>query len=121
MRKFLIILHASAGEYSGWARALHALLYAKELKSGGHEVALLFDGAGTEWADALQNEKNDHHAHYLAVKKMGITEMVCDVCTGVFKVKGRLKTMSYNCFAGENEGHASIRKWVDQGYEIITL
>lgn len=33
------------------ARAVHAFLYARELKEHGHEVRLVFDGAGAEWAD----------------------------------------------------------------------
>ena len=121
MRKFLIILQASAAEYSGWARALHSLLYAKELKRAGHEIVLLFDGSGTEWARALQNPAHEHHVHYEAVKKMGVVEAVCEVCAGVFKVDGDLRLMGYKCFASENEGHAGLAKWVEQGFEIITL
>ncbi|MFH1724985.1 MAG: hypothetical protein ABII00_10240 [Elusimicrobiota bacterium] len=48
--KFLIILQAGTEGHEGMARALHAILYAQELKKGGHEVALMFDGAGTGWA-----------------------------------------------------------------------
>ena len=50
-QKYLIILQAGTESHEGMARAVHALLYATELKEAGYEVALVFDGAGTEWAN----------------------------------------------------------------------
>jgi hypothetical protein len=46
-KKFAIILQAGNELHEGKARALHAFLYATELKSKGYEIVLIFDGAAT--------------------------------------------------------------------------
>ena len=119
--KFLIILQADTDRHEGLARALHALLYAKELKEGGYPVTLVFDGAGTGWAQALRDPKNKLHAKYAELKKLGVVEEICDFCAGAFKVKKGLKQMSDATLVGEFEGHPSLKKWVDQGYQIVVL
>jgi hypothetical protein len=120
-KKFVIILQAGTESHEGLARALHALLYSMELKEGGHAVVLIFDGAGTEWARAMRDPNNKLHAKYAELEKLGIVEEICDFCAGAFKVKDDLKKQGKVPFAGEFGGHPSIRKWVDQGYEIVVL
>lgn len=119
--KFLIILQADTDRHEGLGRALHALLYATELKRSGHPVAMIFDGAGTGWAKALRDPKNKLHGKFMVLKNMGIVEEICDFCAGAFKVKDGLKTSPDAGLVGEFEGHPSITKWVDQGYQILIL
>ena len=57
--KYAIVLQAGTKSHEGSARAVHAFLYAKELKEHGHEVVLIFDGAGTEWAEELSNPSSE--------------------------------------------------------------
>ena len=40
--KYLIILQAGTESHEGMARAVHALLYATELKEAGYPVTLIF-------------------------------------------------------------------------------
>lgn len=119
--KFLIVLQADTDRHEGLARALHALLYAKELKEGGYPVTLVFDGAGTGWAQALRDPKHKLHAKYAELKELGVIEEICDFCAGAFKVKDGLKQMSDAALVGEFEGHPSLKKWVDRGYQVIVL
>ncbi|MBI2071047.1 MAG: DsrE family protein [Elusimicrobia bacterium] len=119
--KFLIILQAGTESHEGLARALHALLYAKELKEAGYAVTLVFDGAGTGWAEAFRDPKNKLHDRYKGLKNLQVVEEICDFCAGAFKVKGKLKQMSDATLVGEFEGHPSLKKWVAQGYQIIVL
>lgn len=44
--KYLVILQAGKESHEGMARAVHAFLYASELKEHGHEVVLVFDDGG---------------------------------------------------------------------------
>ena len=120
-KKFAIILQAGTESHEGLARALHALLYSMELKEGGHPVVLIFDGAGTGWARAMRDPNNKLHAKYTELEKLGIVEEICDFCSGAFKVKDDLKKQGNVPFASEFGGHPSIKKWVDQGYEIVIL
>lgn len=120
-QKFLIILQAGTESHEGLARALHALLYTKELKEGGHDVTLMFDGAGTAWTRELEKADHKLHAAYTALKALGVTQEICDFCSGAFQVKESLSGEQKGFLDGSYNGHPSIVKWVSQGYEIIVL
>jgi len=79
-KKFAIILQAGKETHEGMARAVHALLYATELKEKGYEVVLIFDGAGTEWAEELSSPDSQSKLlpMYKAFKKTGVQEIICD-------------------------------------------
>lgn len=120
--KYLVILQAGRESHEGMARAVHAFLYARELKEHGHEVRLVFDGAGTEWAEELSNPASESKIKpmYNEFKKQGISETICDFCAGAFGVKEKLQGREFPLTAGY-EGHPSIAQWADQGYQILIL
>lgn len=120
--KYLVILQAGKESHEGMARALHALLYARELKEHGHEVTLVFDGAGAEWAEELTNPASESKLRpmYDEFKKQGISEVICDFCAGAFGVKEKLQGRQLPLTGGYG-GHPSIAQWADQGYQIIIL
>lgn len=120
--KYLVILQAGRESHEGTARAVHALLYARELKEHGHAVVLVFDGAGTEWiAEWSKPDSTDKLASmYQELKAAGVTQIICDFCALAFKVKGTLAEQKIPLTA-EYQGHPSIAKWVDKGYQIIVL
>ena len=119
-QKFAIILQADSDRHEGLARALHALLYAKELKESGADVVLIFDGAGTTWAEKLQDPQHKLHPMYESLKKDGVVQIVCDFCSGAFKVKGKIKDPQLT-LTSEYQGHPSVAKWTKQGYQLIIL
>ena len=120
--KYLVILQAGRESHEGMARAVHALLYSKELKEHGHEVVLLFDGAGTEWiAEWSKPDSTDKLAPmYKELREAGITNVICDFCANAFQVKAELEGNKVPLTA-EYKGHPSIAKWADKGYQIIVL
>ena len=118
--KYLIILQAGTEGHEGMARAVHALLYTRELKEKGYEVSLIFDGAGTEWAKALQKSENILYPHYQALKDLRITETVCDYCSGAFGVKQEIEACALP-LAAEYQGHPSLVKWIEEGYTPVVL
>lgn len=120
-KKFVIILQAGTGSHEGGARALHALLYTQELKQGGYDTVLIFDGAGTTWAEAFRDTSNRLHGRYEELKALGVTEEICDYCAGAFKVKESLPERAGAALVKEFGGHPSLKKWIDQGYQLIVL
>ena len=120
--KYLVILQAGKETHEGMARAVHALLYSKELKEHGHEVKLVFDGAGTEWASEWMSAESTDKLKpmYEELKKSGVTQIICDFCATAFKVKENLEKEQAVTTA-EYQGHPSIAKWADKGYQIIVL
>jgi len=119
--KFAVILQAGTESHEGLARALHALLYSKELVEAGYEVVLIFDGAGTTWAKESENPQHKLHGVYLGLKKLGITQEICDYCAGAFKVKADLIDRQVALLRNSYGGHPSIAKWVKQGYNLLVL
>ncbi len=120
--KFAVILQAGTKSEDGAARAKHFFLYARELHEKGHEVVAIFDGAGTLWAEELSKEDSNSFLKkdYEAFKQKGIVEIICDYCAGAFEVKEPLQERGAN-LVGDYEGHPSVVKWVEQGYQLIIL
>ncbi len=119
--KVAIILLAGNETNEGMARAVHALLYARELADSGFKVALIFDGAGTGWAEELSKPENPLHKHYVEFKKRGIVEEVCDYCAERFGHRKNLTEEQRKLLVGDYEGHPDITKWVAMGYQIIVI
>ena len=115
---FAIILQADTDRHEGLARAVHALIYAKELKEGGYDVVLIFDGAGTGWAKLMRDPNHKLHAKFQELKNRGVIEEVCDFCAGAFKVK---KDLQGAPLIGDFDGHPSLKKWIDKGYQVLIL
>ena len=119
--RYAIILQAGNETNEGKARAVHALLYATELVEKGYEVALIFDGAGTGWANELSKAENPLHKHYLRIKELGMVEEICDYCAESFEVKEDLPEQQRKLLVGDYKGHPSLVKWIERGYRIIVL
>ena len=119
--KFAIILQSGNETNEAKARAVHALLYATELAEKGYAVALIFDGAGTGWANELRKPENPLHKHYLKVKELAVVEEICDYCADSFDVKDDLTEQQRKLLVGDYKGHPSLVKWIEQGYQIIVL
>ncbi|MCH7761689.1 DsrE family protein [candidate division TA06 bacterium] len=120
--KYAIILQAGKKSSEGPARALHAFLYSKELKEKGHEVVLIFDGAGTTWVEELSDPESSSKLkpHYDAVRRTGIVQIICDYCAVAYDVKGQLVERELP-LDGSYEGHPSIAEWADNGYQLLVL
>lgn len=122
MGKYVIVLQAGPETHEGMARALHAFLYAKELKEHGHDVVLVFDGAGTAWAAQLSDPQSSSKLKpmYEALQSQGITQIICDFCATAFQVHEALTTRQAP-LAAQYAGHPSIAQWADRGYQILIL
>ena len=118
---YAIVLQAGAETNEGMARAVHALLYARELAEKGYPVILVFDGAGTGWANELRKPENPLHAHYTKLANLGIVEEICDYCAEQFHVKDDLPEQQRKRLVGDYEGHPSLVRLIERGYQIIVL
>ncbi len=117
MAKFAVILQAQPGDMG---RAVHGLLYTKDLKEAGHHVQLVFDGAGTTWIKEFEKADHKYHGLYKEVKAAGLIDGACEYCAKAFKVDGEIAKAGVK-FNGEYNGHPSVAKLVQQGYTLITL
>jgi len=117
LSKFAVILHAHPDDMP---RALHALLYTKELNDAGHEVQLLFDGAGTAWIPEFENPEFQYHSVYQAVKSDNLIAGACAYCADAFQTREAISTAGIQ-FQDQSDGHPSIAQLVQEGFSLITL
>lgn len=59
-------------------------------------------------------------ARYVVLKKAGVTQIICDFCAVAFNARKNLEA-NHVPLTAEYEGHPSIAKWIDQGYQLIIL
>jgi len=117
MAKFAVILQAQPGDLG---RAVHGLLYVKDLKEGGYEAQLIFDGAGTTWIREFERPDHKYHQLYQEVKASGLIGGACEYCAEAFRVKEEIAKAGIP-FRGEYGGHPSVAQLVREGYTLITL
>ena len=119
MKKILIVLLADTTTHENMGRALHALLYAKQMKAKGLTVELIFDGGGVEWA--LEFTKNEHFkTMYEELLQSGVVKGVCTFCSSAFKVEDELKAI-HATFLDEGNGHPDIGARIADGWEALIL
>lgn len=113
-----IIVLADKATYADMGRVANALETAKEFQEGGDEVAVIFDGARTRWVGELSKPDHRLHRQFRAVRAN--IAGACRFCATAFGVKEEVQQSGIPLL-GEYEGHPSIRKLVNQGYQIITF
>ena len=121
--RILIILQAGAETHEGRARALHALLYARELREAGATVRLTFDGAGTEWLARLRDPGQPSGrlaALFRELTDAGVTYEVCDYCSGAFEVRDQLLDAG-ELLTGAYMDHPSVAAQVAEGFAVWIL
>jgi DsrE/DsrF-like family len=121
--RILIILQAGAETHEGRARALHALLYAKELRAAGATVRLTFDGAGTEWLARVRDAALQDGRLAVLFRELtdaGVTYEVCDYCSGAFEVRDQLLEAG-ELLTGAYMDHPSVAAHVADGFAVWIL
>lgn len=112
MTKAAIIVLADTEGHENLGRITNALQAAKEFHEAGDELELIFDGAGTEWTEELEDESHDLHELYMELSE---DASVCSFCSDAFEVESEIEKED------EYEGHPSFKDLVDRGYEVITF
>jgi hypothetical protein len=118
MAKISVVVLAGTEAHSDLARVLNALALTKESMEAGDEVELVFDGAAVAWIPELNNPEHKLHEMFTGVK--GKIAGACEFCAGAFDVKEEVRSAGV-AFLSEFEGHPSLRKRVEEGYQIVTF
>jgi hypothetical protein len=118
MAKAAVIILAGTEGHASVGRLVNGLEAAREFATtGGDEVELIFDGAGTEWIPELEDPDSDYHDLYQAVRDH---TAVCDFCSSAFGVEDDVAEAGLVTL-DDHDGHPSIRSLVEDDYEIITF
>ena len=117
MAKFAIVAQPQKDDPG---RALHSLLYAKQLHEAGHDVALYYDGEGTAWIGRFESPDYPYHDVYNEVQEAGLIGGACRYCAGQFGATDAVEASAVE-FADHDDDHPSIARMVGEGRTIITL
>lgn len=96
--------------------ALHGLMNAKEL-SEENEVKVIFEGESVKLPAEFEKSDNDL---YKALKENGNIAGVCKACSKMFHVLEQNKGFGLEILDDMN-GHAGVKPFADEGYEIIVF
>lgn len=99
------------------SRVYRALRTAHEFASAGDEVAIVFDGSGTESLAEIINPEGKFHSEYLLVKDF--ISGACLVCSKSHKVANTLEKAQIRLL-DEFDGEASVRRFVVAGYTVLS-
>lgn len=109
-----ILFYGMSGEKMCFA---HILLNALDLCSDGKYVAIIFEGASVKLVSLFEQENNPL---YLKAKQQGLIAGVCLACSKAMKVYEQ-NAKSGLPMLGDMSGHAGIKKYLNDGYEIISI
>ena len=112
MKKFLF--YGMTGEKSCF---LHLMMNAVHLHEGGAEVKVIFEGASVKLAAPLAKDSNPY---YTKAKNAGLLAGICVACSkmmGVYEENAALGLPMLD----DMSGHAGMKPFVDEGYDVISM
>lgn len=118
MTKVAILIYTDTQTAESMGRVANAFMLALEAIEASDELKIIFEGAGTRWIGEL--EKNDHKLHDLY---MGLKEKitgVCSFCAEAYGVKSQVQKAEVKLLS-DFKGHPSVRKLINDGFEIVTF
>jgi hypothetical protein len=105
-------------EGSGNSAVYRSLMAADELQRHGDDVVLVFDGAGAKTAAELADPA--HRFHGLFTKVRGRLQGVCEFCAKSYGVLDAVQSAGLPLLS-DDRGHASLRRLLLEGRQVITV
>jgi predicted peroxiredoxin len=92
------------------------LTYARQLDEAGHEVAVYFDGAATNFFEGIEDHAPPAVEAYEAAKARGLIAGVCDHCATVMEVADAVEREGFE-ISGNDHG-PDTAALTEAGYEL---
>lgn len=118
MANAAIVVLAGTETKADLGRVVNGLQVARELKDAGDEATIVFDGAGTQWVPKLTDTDSDYHSLYAQVEDL--VQGACEYCADAFGVADKIERTAVGLL-DEFDGHPSLRKLMDNGYQVLTF
>lgn len=103
---------------SDMSRAYRGLKTALEFVQAGDEVAVVFDGSGVETLAAVADPSSKLNGILNDIKSS--VEGACSFCASSHKVAEAITQAGYDLLT-DYQGEASVRKYVNDGYTILSF
>jgi hypothetical protein len=95
----------------------HILLNALDLSASGHEAKIIFEGASVKLVSVFEKESNPL---YQKAKNLGIIAGVCLACSKVMVVYEANEASGLKML-DDMSGHAGMKRFIDDGYRVISM
>jgi hypothetical protein len=98
----------------------HVMLYALDFDKKGYEVKVVIEGSATKLITELAKPEAPFSKLYNQLKEKGLLTCICQACSqkmGTFEEAERQEL----AIVGDMQGHPSIDRFLEEGYEIISF
>jgi hypothetical protein len=116
--KVAVVILAGTETHEGLGRIVNGLEAAKEAKEAGDDVTIIFDGAGAQGLADISSP--DHKAHAIFAAVQDRLHGVCAYCARAFGVSRRLEQADMPLLS-EFDEHPSLRRLLQEGYQVLTF
>lgn len=98
----------------------HVMLYALDFDSKGYEVKVILEGAATKLITELDKPDAPFAKQFKELKDKGLLTCICKACSNKM---GTLEEAEKQGIAvvGDMQGHPSIDRYLEEGYEIVSF
>ncbi len=96
---------------------VHILLNAVQLSDAGHQVKIIFEGGSVKLLSIFEKE---NHPIYLKAKERGLIAGICLACSKVLGVYEENITYGLSML-DDMSGHAGMKSYLEEGYEVISI
>ncbi|RMD78335.1 MAG: hypothetical protein D6809_06050 [Gammaproteobacteria bacterium] len=118
MLKVAVLILAGTESHESLARLVNALEAARECHRAGDQVLLIFDGAATAWLPRLADPGERLHPLYRELRER--VAGACAYCARAFGVEEAVRACGIPLLA-ESEGHPSLRRLLEEGYQVLSF
>lgn len=95
----------------------HILMNGLDLHGSGQEVKIIFEGASVKLVSIFEEENNPL---YKKAKEAGIIAGICLACSKVLNVY-EVNLKSGLPMLEDMNGHAGMKSYLNEGYEVISM
>ena len=100
---------------------VHVLLNAFDLRERGHETTIVLEGTATKLARSLEEDPEAPFAPmYKKAREAGLIGCVCKACANKTGALASVEAQGLKTCA-EMTGHPSIGRYMDEGWQVLTI
>ena len=99
---------------------VHVLLNSLDMNAKGWDIRLIIEGNATKTVAELADEKKPFHDLYEKVKAADLIDCVCKACSAKTGVLKKIESQGLY-LSDEMQGHPSMARYIDEGFQIITF
>lgn len=98
----------------------HALLNTLDMKDKGYDVKLVIEGTATQQVKELTDQGKPFADLYAKAKEQNLIDCVCRACSNKMETLSEAEAQGLP-ICDEMSGHPAMARYIEAGYQIVTL